>query len=221
VCGGGFGHTYVYDARTGAHVADIPLATDGNPTFINDNLIIGDAVYYTDSFRQSFFRLALDQGGRLPGHPEVKEIPLGGDFQFVPLAADGSRAFNSNGIELTPDGKALIIVNSFTGLLYRVDPQSGVAKQIDVGGATFPTGDGLLVLGSTLYVAQNTNNVAVIALDKKGDKGTVVQNITNKNFNTLATLTFLDGALYITNPDFPHTNPVGIPFTVVRVPIDK
>ena len=230
VAGGGTGHGYVYDADSGASLADVQLAADpiseANPTFINDLVIARDALYFTDSFRPALYKLPLAHGGRLPRHPEVQIINLTGDFQFVTTNADGSRAFNSNGIEFTPDGRNLIIINSKTGLLYKVDPHSGVTEQIDVGGATFPAGDGLLLLGRTLYLAQNTNNIAVIDLDRHANHGKVVDNITKMDvpaFNILATMTFLDGAIYVTNPDFAVSDPMEVAktvFTVARVPIE-
>lgn len=46
----------------------------------------------------------------LPDAGAVEEIPLTGDFHFNPMG------FNTNGIDATPNGKSLFIVNSATGL---------------------------------------------------------------------------------------------------------
>jgi sugar lactone lactonase YvrE len=215
VAGGGTGHAYVYDEHTGAAVADYVLAASG-PTFINDLVITGNAVYFTDSFRPSLFKLPLGRGGRLPPQSAVQEIPITGEYEFVPLAPG---VFNNNGIERTPDGKALIVINSANGKLYRITGE-GVSDQIDLArGATLPTGDGLLLDGSTLYVVQNTNNIAVVALHGR-NRGRIVDNITNPSFDTLATATKLDDALYVTNPRFQVADPTNQPFSVVRVPLD-
>jgi sugar lactone lactonase YvrE len=216
VAGGGTGHAYVYDAGTGRALADYVLAASG-PTFINDLVIVGDVVYFTDSFRASFFTLTLECGGRLPPQSAVKEIPITGEYEFVA----GAGVFNNNGIERTPDGRALIVINSKTGKLYRLDGHSGVSDQIDLaGGAVLPTGDGLLLDGSRLFVVQNTNNIAVVSLRKK-NRGRIVDNITNPNFDTLATATRVGDALYVTNPRFQVSDPTGQPFSVVRVPLDE
>ena len=62
-----------------------------------------------------------------------------------------------------PNRQALLVVNSTTGLLYRVDPETGEATEVDLGGTSLTSGDGLLVLGNTLYVVRNQlNQVAVI-----------------------------------------------------------
>ena len=53
--------------------------------------------------------------------------------------------YNTNGIDATPNGETLIIVNSTLGTLYPVDPDTGVADEIDLGGATVVAGDGILL----------------------------------------------------------------------------
>ena len=45
--------------------------------------------------------------------------------------------------QATDDGSALIIANSAAGELYKVDPETGVATLIDVGGVAV-NGDGLV-----------------------------------------------------------------------------
>jgi sugar lactone lactonase YvrE len=215
VAGGSTGHAYVYDEDTGEALADYVLAASG-PTFINDLIILDNVVYFTDSFRPTLFKLPLGRGGRLPPQSAVQEIPITGEYEFVPL---GPGVFNNNGIERTPDGRALIVINAANGKLYRITGD-GVSDQVEVaGGATFPAGDGLLLDGNTLYVVQNTNNIAVLSLHRR-NRARVVDNITNPNFDTLATATRLDDALYVTNPRFQVADPTGQPFSVVRVPID-
>ena len=63
-------------------------------------------------------------------------IPFSGDYQFDSTPG----AFNANGIVATPNGKTLIIVNSVDGALYNVDPQTGVATRIDLGGDQWKMG---------------------------------------------------------------------------------
>lgn len=46
--------------------------------------------------------------------------------------------------QVTDDGKTLIVVNMATGNLYTVDPQSGEAAQIDLGGVLLKGGDGMV-----------------------------------------------------------------------------
>ena len=65
-------------------------------------------------------------------------------------AADFVAGFNLNGIEATKDGRTLIVVNSTKGELYTINAETGESALIDLGGATVPTGDGILLDGRTL-----------------------------------------------------------------------
>lgn len=131
-------------------MAEVQLTTGAR--FINDVVITRDEAYFTNSSQPVLYRLPLENNGELPETLTVEEIPLSGDYQFVP------NAFNANGIAAPPNGKTLIIVNSADGALYNVDPGTGVATRIDLGGASVPNGDGILLQGKTLYVVQNRLN---------------------------------------------------------------
>src|SRR5690606_14434457 len=145
--GGGGGAAYVYDSATGAAVVAYALPVCG-PTFINDVVITRNAAYFTDSQCPQVYRVPLGPGGSLPSPGNVEVIPLSGDYEHV-------AGFNATGIEATPNGSALIIVQSNTGLLFKVDPSTGIATQIDLGGALMTNGDGILLEGKTLYVVRN------------------------------------------------------------------
>ena len=113
--GGGTGNAYVYDAATGATVGVLPLTAPG--TFVNDVIVTRDAAYFTDSFRPFFYRLPLGPGGALPDPASATEIELTGDFTSVP-------GYNTNGIDATPNGRWLLIVNSSLGTLYSLGSDS-------------------------------------------------------------------------------------------------
>jgi sugar lactone lactonase YvrE len=126
----------------------------------------------------------------------VVTLPLTGDFQVVP-------GFNANGITQTPDGRALIIDQTATGLLFRVDPATGNTTQIDLGGALLPNADGMLLDGRTLFVVQNANNqVAVVHLNRAGTAGTVVQTLTDPRFDVPTTVAEFGNRLYLPNARF-------------------
>ena len=96
--------------------------------------------------------------------------------------------FGANGITRTPEGKALLVVNSTSGLLSRVDPATGVATVVDLGEALLTNGDGLLLRGRTLYAVQNRDNrIAVVRLDPAGNGGTVRRYITSDEFDAPTT----------------------------------
>ena len=86
-----------------------------------------DAVYVTDSVLQQLVVIPLPDDGSVPDPDEAFTLPLTGDLEYV----DG---FNANGI-VASDGW-LILVQSNTGLLFRVDPTTGATDTIDLGGAS-------------------------------------------------------------------------------------
>lgn len=192
VAGGPTGQARVIDAASGEVLASFALASSG---FINDAVVTRDAVYFTNSSLPVIYRLPLGPGGRPAPSASVTEIPLSGDWQQVP-------GFNANGIVATPQGQ-LLIVHSALGLLYRVDPATGVATQVDLGGALVTAGDGLLLEGHTLYVVRNRlNEVVAIELEPDFDSGVVAETITNAAFDVPTTLTRVGGALYTVNARF-------------------
>jgi sugar lactone lactonase YvrE len=170
------GRAFVYDTTTGATVGDFQLTTEP-VTGINDVAFTRDAVYFTDSNRPVYYRLPLLSGGRLPDPSAVEEIPLSGDFEFVP------GALNSNGIAATANGKTLIIAHTHLGKLYHVDAASGRATEIAVGVGCGPVGadgsDGLILDGRTLYVVNFYNQVIKIRLDPGLTSGVVQDVITS------------------------------------------
>ncbi len=213
VAGGPTGAAYVYDARTGATVAVYQLTTS-TPTFINDQIVVRDAVYFTDSSRPVLYRVPLSRGGRPSPSAVVTEIPLGGDYTHI----DG--AFNANGIVATADGRFLIIVHSALGALFRVDPGSGDAKLIDLGGATAEAGDGLLLRGDTLFVVQNQlNQISVIDLDRRFTSGEVKQVITDSRLDIPTTIDDLFGlgVLYVVNARFNTPPTPDTTYTIEKV----
>ena len=208
VAGGATGNGFVYDATTGESVAAYTL-TPGAPTFINDVVVTTDAAYFTESNRPVVYRVPLGPGGSLPTQAAVEALPLTGEWQQV-------AGFNANGIEATPNGGALIIVNSASGVLYEVDPATGFALAIDVGGASLTMGDGMLLHGNTLYVVRNRlNEIVVIDLAADLSTGTVVDVITNPSFDTPTTMATFGNRLYAVNARFTTPPTPTTPYQVV------
>ena len=210
VAGGMTGKAFIYDGQTGANVADIQLTA--LPSFINDVVVTRDAAYFTNSFQPELYRVPLANNGELPPVPTSEAIPLGGDYQFTP------GAFNANGIAATPDGKTLIIVNSVDGALYNVDPETGIATRIDLGGASVVNGDGILLQGKTLYVVQNFfNQIAVVDLNSDFSSGTIVDTISSSNFRIPTTIARFGDSLYAVNARFDTPPTPDTEYEVVRV----
>jgi sugar lactone lactonase YvrE len=210
VSGGTAGNARVIDTRSGRVLASYQFATF--PTFVNDVILTDRAAYFTDSYRPVLYRVPFGRGGSLPPADGFTTITLTGAYQQT------GEVVNLNGIVQTPDRKALIVVQSNTGTLFRVDRATGVTTRVDVPGFTFTNGDGLLVLGRTLYVVQNRlNQIAVVKLNRAGTAGTLTGTITDPNFDVPTTVAPAFGRLYLPNARFTTPPTPTTPYTVVAV----
>lgn len=228
VANGPLGTATAYDAESGALVETFDLGG----VFVNDVAVTREAAYFTDSFAPSLYVVPLGPGGQ-PSHPgDAYALPLSGDYAPAGAPLPGFPAIiDANGIVATPNGKWLIIVNTTTGVLYRVDPETGEASAIDLGGADpLITGDGLALEGKKLYVMQNfLNQIAVVDLAPDLLSGDVADVITNDDLSGVAldipaAAVIFGDALYVVNANFDDANPFDpdldllptIPFEVVR-----
>jgi sugar lactone lactonase YvrE len=194
VAGGTGGDARVIDTATGRVLASYRLQTV--PSFINDVILAPTGAWYTDSTNPVLFNLPLGRDGSLPPATGVRAVPLTGDIVYAP-------GNNANGIALTPDGRGLLIVQSNTGLLFRVDPATGRSTKVDLGTELLTNGDGLLVIGSTLYVVQNRlNTVAVFRLNAAGTRGELATKATDARFDVPTTVAAFGDRLYLPNARF-------------------
>ena len=139
-------------------------------------------------------------------------VPLTGDFRLV-------SGFNLNGIDATPDGKTLLVVQSATGKLFSVPAATGVTTEVRLGGAALPNGDGLLLHGRTLYVVQNQlNRIAVVSLAKGFASGAIARTITDPDFDVPTTIDRYGNRLYAVNARFGTPPGPSTPYSVVQVP---
>ena len=192
----------VYDADTGQMTGQYPFGG----VLTNDVIVTRKAAYFTDSFIPYLFRLPLGPAGELPGSGDFEAIELTGQW------VQDIGQINANGIEATANGRWLIVVNLNRGEIYRVDPYSGYAHLIDLGGKSVPAADGLVLQGHTLYVVQNfLNNIAVLELNDDYTAGTIVGNITDPDFQIPTTAALFGNRLYAINARFDVAPPDGPP----------
>jgi sugar lactone lactonase YvrE len=212
VAGGPTGKVFSYDTHTGALLAAFDSGVD--PTFTNDIIITPDgAVYITDSFSPVLYRVVDGAGGLELSHwlDLTDRIPY----------EDG---FNLNGIVCSQDGRYLIVVQTNTGALYRIDTADGATVQIDVGGYELSGGDGMVLRGLTLYVVRNAvAAIAKVELAPDLASGTVVSNTNHPSFRFPTTAAELNGGrLAVVNSQFDQLGPNGHPvhpFTLSSVPL--
>ncbi len=204
VSGARFGNALVYDASTGALLHEFQLATGPGATFINDAVVTKAGVFFTDSQRPVIYRVGPSG--------TTTTIPLSGDYKHV------VGQFNLNGIVATENGKTLIAVQSFARKLFTIDPDTGVADEIDLGGYDLTNGDGLLLVGRTLYVVQNRDNkVAVFRLSHDLTSATLLHTLTNPDLDVPTTIDRDGARLYVVNARFGTTTPTDQAYHVVKV----
>jgi sugar lactone lactonase YvrE len=212
VAGGPAGTARVVDTRSGDVLADVTLTTGA--AFVNDVVLTRRAAWFTDSSQPQLYRLtALRRGAT----PTATTLPLTGEW------VQGT-GFGANGIATTPTGRGLLVVNSTSGLLYRVDPATGVATEVDLGGTSLTMGDGMLRDGRILYVVRNrANEVLVLRLTRDGLGGRLVRTITTADldpstgFDVPTTLARFGSSLYLPNARFGTTPTPTTDYWVTKV----
>ncbi|MGI5506552.1 superoxide dismutase [Lentzea sp. CA-135723] len=200
VAGGVGGDARVYDTRSGKLLATFQFATAD--TFVNDVVLTEKSAWFTDSRKAVLYEVPLS----LKPH---RTLPLTGDLVVTPGAT------NLNGIVTGLDG-GLIVVQSNTGKLFRIDPRSGKSTEINLNGQTLTNGDGLLREGRQLYVVQNRlNKVARYTLGRDG--ATLAAERTDARFDVPTTVAAFGKRLYLPNARFNTPPTPETTYTVVAV----
>ena len=222
VAGGETGAVAVYDTATGQHLLDVANGLAPN-TFLNDVDVspTGDA-YITDSFNPLLYRLpatAIPPGVGTPA-PVPTTDPLEVVVDFTTTGFDlVQTGFNANGIVATPDGRYLLLVQTNTGALYRVDTTTGETIQVDLGQGSLPGGDGMELDGQTLYVVGD-GQITLVTLADDYARGTVGTSFADPSFTDPTTVAHFDGCLLVVNSQFSALQgQPQLPFTVSSVPI--
>jgi hypothetical protein len=210
VAGGPTGEVRVYAALTGRLLRTYTFPGSG---FLNDLVVTPRAVYITDSGQANLKVVPLGWGGRLLPTTAARTLPLTG----FPVVAG---QFNANGIVYT--GGWLIVVNSYTGELFRINPWTGVARKINIGTASVTSGDGLELRGSprgmTLYVVRNTNQVAAFHLGFRLRSARLVATITSAGLDVPTTVALKDGRLWAVNARFNTAPTPDTQYWITRLP---
>ena len=192
----GSGMGTVFDAASGDVVASYQFQV--SPTFVNDVVITREAAYFTDTQAAFLYRVALGPAGEPASGATSVPLPVG---------------FRTNGIAATPNGELLIVVDTATAQLYRIDTATHTPELVDLGGDTLPNADGLLLAGKTLYVVQNSRNrIAVVSMSPDYSSGTIVGFITepftsNPLTKVPTTIAQFGDALYAVTAGFAAPSP--------------
>jgi outer membrane protein assembly factor BamB len=213
VAGGPTGQVRVYNASTGTLLQTYSFTGGVDGIFLNDLVVTRNAVYVTDSKTKQLDVIPLGRRGQLPAPSGVRTLPLSGDIEWVP----GPTQFNANGI-VARNGW-LILVQSNAGKLFRVNPRTGVTRNIDLGGTSVGFGDGLELHGSTLYVVRNQlNTVAVYRLGARLLAARFIGNLPMGGLDVPTTAAFQAGRLWAVNARFGTAVTPDTEYWITRLP---
>lgn len=210
VAGGDSGEIRAQSPKTGEVLATYRLPK-AKSRFVNDLVVTGKAVYATDSLNQELGVVRLD-GDALPRGQRAETMPLVGEIEYV-------EGFNANGI--VKSGKWLVLVQSSTGTLFRVNKATGRSRAIDAGGYEFDNGDGLEPDGRRLFVVRNRDNLVVtVKLRDQRRVAKVVAEQTSDDFDVPTTVALRRGSLFAVNARFGNPTPETADFWVTRLDAD-
>lgn len=213
IAGGGTGAVWVYETKARKLIRKFESGFSGQQ-FLNDLVIAknGD-VFVTDSFRPVLYRIpaAAVVSSATPGALEAWL-----DFTSTPLVYQSG--FNLNGIVATQDGKYLVVVQSNTGKLFRIEVATKKVVPIDLAGQTV-MGDGLWLKGRTLFAVAGPG-IAKIRLSGGLGSGDVTSRTSPASLAFPTTLTIARGRMLVVNSQFDKRagSPV-LPFTVSSIDV--
>jgi sugar lactone lactonase YvrE len=211
------GRVLVYD-QGGTLLHSFVLAGPGAPT-VNDIAFAGDVAYVTDSARPFLYRLDMRDASD-PGTATAD--PWLDVSAFVTYSSgQGPFGVNLNGIVVSPDGKTLLMVQTNTGTLFRVEVGSRAISEVAVRGADLMFGDGLLRVGDSLYVARNAvNEIVRLRLGSGWRTARLESTLTDAALAFPTALAALRGRLLITNAQLDAGANATLPFTILDLPVD-
>jgi len=206
VAGGGTGKIFVYRLSTRQLIAMFDTGSGG---FLNDLVVTrkGD-VFVTDSFRPMLWRITAAQVRAGSGTPQA--IPVGPEIAY-------SSGFNLNGIVMRKGGGQLIVVQSNTGKLFRIDVGAGAtSRQIQQITAPTLNGDGMLLDRGRLIVMLGASaSLSFLKLRDDATRAELRATRTDPTLKGPSTVARARGLYLVVNADFATST---TPFTVSGLP---
>lgn len=197
---------WVY-SRSGRLIAALRTGLPG--VFLNDVAIGPDgAAYFTDSNTPRIFRVARDRSGW--------SVSVWKDASGPVTQASG---FNFNGIVATPDGRALLVVQSNAGKLWRFDFRTRAVLEVSVGAADLTSGDGLVLNGDELTVVRNfPRRLVTLDLNRSWREARQVADVQTAADRVFTTAKIAKGRLLAVDSKFDEATPAP-PYEVVVLPL--
>ncbi len=139
------------------------------------------------------------------------------DLRDTPIPTDTD--FGLNGISASDDGRTLLSVHFDTGRLFRIDVATKEVTEVDLGGDTLSTGDGILLDGRTLLVVrEDPGAVFPVQLSPGLTSGEVGEPF-GEGFSLPTTLAEYDGNVLVVNSQLDDVDSPELPFTVSSVTV--
>jgi sugar lactone lactonase YvrE len=195
VAGGATGSIYVYSIKTGMLLARFETGAGG---FLND-LVVTDRgdVYVTDSFRPMLWHLTRAMVKAGSGTPE--SINVGPEIAYT------AGQFNLNGIVSRLGGRELIVVNTVSKSLFRIDfnRSKTAGRTITKIDAPALGGDGLLIdRGQLLVVTGDPAAVTVLNLSRHDSRARMARVLTDPSLRGPSTIARANDRYLVVNADF-------------------
>lgn len=207
VAGGATGQVRVFDSVSGEALGVWQFEAG----FINDIVITDAGAFATDSQQPQVLHVPLGDDGTLPAEDGGRSIAISGDLEYV-------EGFNANGI-VARDGW-LLIVQSATGGLFRVDPASGTSFAIATGEEGVTGGDGLELHGDVLYAVRwGGDQVAALELGPLTDTAALIARLTSDDFDVPTTVAVADDQLWVVNARFGTDATAETEYWITRLPL--
>lgn len=172
-----YGVAFVYDATTGAQLAQYTLSTAQAKT-INDMTIANNAVWFSNTTAPSGagsevqFKLQLGPGGALPPGDVPPPAPAVGTVNPAVTAVPTPGFTGADGIDTLPNGNIIlnsvagtsngqmIVINTTTGAVTPVTVAAGATCYSGQCAPPLLSGDGVTLDGDMLYYPENRADTA-------------------------------------------------------------
>lgn len=213
---GNGGTVWVYRISTKRLLAK--LSTGAKRSLANDIAVgPGGVAYVSDSYVPILYRIT-----RVGSTYRMSKFVNFTGTAFRYGSVEG--VINADGISVTSNGR-YVIVNALTaGALYRVDTVTKRVSRIVVRGGSLRNADGQALVGGSLYVARNADDVVVkLNFDRGFGSARIVKTYRSPAFDFPTGVGVAPGRLLVLNAQLDKfgstTATPTTPFTVVSVPL--
>jgi sugar lactone lactonase YvrE len=183
----------IVNAKTGKFEGRL-TANDGHASNLNDLVLTksGDA-YITETGTPAIYRATAKQLARRKGRLTRWVAPKS---SVVP---NDPSHLNLNGIALTSDERYLLVGQTATGNLYRVDIKTRAIRRVAITGGLLAGSDGLLLRKRVLYVVTHSGGIKKVTLNGKYTAGRVTVTLTDPTLAFPTSIAANGARLIVTN----------------------